>query len=406
MRNVIFCAPFAQFPATRRFARALAQLEGVRLLGIFQQPPTGEAQRWFADTAIVADTLDSRQLIAAATRLSAQHGTIFRAVGILENMQDALADVRAHFGLPGPTPATTARFRDKALMKTTLARAGLPVAEHRLLESADDARWFARKHGFPIILKPPAGAGCKATYRCDDPTQLEAALRESQPSKARAVLAEEFLQGSEYSFETICIEGIPRFVSISRYFPGPLEVVRNPHLQWVCLLPRDISGPQWEAARAMGLAAVTRLGMGTGLTHMEWFERPDGRLAIGEIAMRPPGAQIVSLMGWAHDTDMYRAWARAVIDHAFDGPWERKYAVACCYLRGAGRGRIVAVDGLDEAQRAIGSLVVDSKLPEVGAMKSDSYEGDGYAILRHPDTATVAAAARTLIETVRVRYSG
>ena len=40
--------------------------------------------------------------------------------------------------------------------------------------------------------------------------------------------------------------------------------------------------------------------------------------------------------GYAHAADMYKAWARAVIDGGYDGPYERKYAVGCAFLRGVG----------------------------------------------------------------------
>jgi hypothetical protein len=171
------------------------------------------------------------------------------------------------------------------------------------------------------------------------------------------------------------------------------------------VLPRDISGSWFDGARAIGFDAVRKLGMTSGMTHMEWFRRSDGTLAVGEIAMRPPGAQFVTLMSYAHDTDMYRAWARAAVDDAFDGPFERKYAVGIAYLRGQGAGRVAAVDGVDEAQRKVGSLVVEAKLPRVGAPKSDSYEGDGFAIVRHREDDVVLAAMKTIVETVRVRYA-
>jgi hypothetical protein len=110
-------------------------------------------------------------------------------------------------------------------------------------------------------------------------------------------------------------------------------------------------------------------------------------------------------MSYAHDVDMYRAWARAAVDDAFDGPFPRKYAVGIAYLRGQGEGRVAAVEGLDQAQAKVGSLVVETKLPRVGAPKNDSYEGDGFAIVRHPDDDTVVAAMKTIVETVRVRYA-
>jgi hypothetical protein len=149
---------------------------------------------------------------------------------------------------------------------------------------------------------------------------------------------------------------------------------------------------------------VRALGLETGFTHMEWFRRDDGSLAVGEIAARPPGANIVLANCYAHDTDMYRAWARAVIDGAFDGPWERRYAVGVAFLRGVGRGRVLRVTGIEEANRRVGPMVVESHLPRPGAPRSDSYEGDGYVVVRDPDTEAVKAAMKTVIETVGVEY--
>jgi hypothetical protein len=111
------------------------------------------------------------------------------------------------------------------------------------------------------------------------------------------------------------------------------------------------------------------------------------------------------MMGIAHDADLYRAWARAVVDGAFDGPWERRWAVGCAFLRGQGRGRVAGLSGVDRMQREIGHLVVEARLPTVGAPKSDSYEGDGYAIVRHPDTEVAKRALALIIENIRVHYA-
>ena len=194
------------------------------------------------------------------------------------------------------------------------------------------------------------------------------------------------------------------FESCSRYYPTPLEVMETPWIQWVIVLPRQIDGPDYADARALGIRAVKALGLETGFTHMEWFRRDDGSLAIGEIAARPPGAHIVMANGFAHDADMYRAWARAVIDDAYDGPYERKYAVGVAYLRGVGHGRVVNVTGVERANELVGHLVVASRLPPRGTFRSDSYEGDGYVIVRDPDTEVVKKAMTTVIETIQIEY--
>jgi hypothetical protein len=79
--------------------------------------------------------------------------------------------------------------------------------------------------------------------------------------------------------------------------------------------------------------------------------------------------------------------------------------VGCAFLRGMGRGRVARLHGADEANARVRRYVEEAKLPVVGAPKSDSYEGDGYAIVRDPSTEVVMAALKTIIETVRVEYS-
>jgi biotin carboxylase len=403
MRNVVFVAPFP-LETTMRFARAVGRLAGVRMLGIAQEAPGGEDRALFADVVTVRDGLDTQQLVDAARLLAERHGGLHRMVGILEPLQVQLAEARQALGIPGPSPVTADLFRDKARMKDELRRHGLPCARHAVIRRWADAEAFVKEVGFPLVVKPPAGMGSKSTWRIENVDELKAALGALHASPERPALAEEFLRGREFSFETITIDGQVRFESATRYYPAPLEVMETPWIQWVVVLPREIDGPDYADARALGVKAVTALGLETGMTHMEWFRRDDGSLAIGEIAARPPGANIVRLNSFAHDADMYRAWARAVVDGAYDGPYERKYAVGCAFLRGGGRGRVRAVHGVDAANARVGKLVVESKLPEPGAPKSDSYEGDGYVIVRDPDTEVVKQAMSTIIETIQVEY--
>ncbi|MFO0748234.1 MAG: ATP-grasp domain-containing protein [Myxococcota bacterium] len=404
MRTVIFVAPFP-LETTMRFARAAAKLDGVRLVGIFQEPPGGDDAALFAEVLRVRDGLDTGELIAAATRIRDHYGGVHRVIGILEPLQVQLAEVRKAIGVPGPSPETADLFRDKARMKDELRKHGLPCARHRLVKSAADAEAFVAEVGLPIVLKPLAGMGCKATWRIGSADELRSALGAVQASPENPVLAEEFLRGREFSFETITIGGEVRFTSFTRYYPTPLEVVETPWIQWCVLLPHEVTGPEWDDARELGIRTVKALGLETGMTHMEWFRRDDGSLAIGEIAARPPGAQIVMANSFAHDIDMYGVWARAVVDEAFDGPWERKYAVGTAFLRGIGRGRVTAVHGVDKAQEKIGHLVVKARLPSRGEARSDSYEGDGYIMVRDPDTEVVKAALASIIETVRIQYA-
>jgi hypothetical protein len=171
------------------------------------------------------------------------------------------------------------------------------------------------------------------------------------------------------------------------------------------LLPRDINGPEYTGIRNVAPVALRALGLDTGLTHMEWFRRPNGDIAISEVAARPPGAQFTSLLSYSHDVEMYAAWARLEIFGEFSPP-ERRYAVGAAYLRGQGTGSVAAIHGLDTLQRELGDLVVEAHLPAEGQPASGTYEGEGHVILRHPDTAVVEAGLRRVVEVARVELRG
>lgn len=400
-RNVVFAAPFPA-DVTMRFVKAAARLDDVRLLGIVHTPPN---ERVYDDMVRVESPLDTGNLIEAVHELKRRHGPIHRVIGILEAMQVQLAQVRAHFGVPGTTVQVAELFRDKSVMKRALAQAGLPVARNKLLRSVADAKAFVEDVGFPMVLKPPAGMGAKSTFRIRSLGELGAAFDALSIGPHNPILAEEFLQGREFSFESIVVNGEIKAYSISHYLPPCLEAVENPWIQWCCMLPRDVSGPEYDGARKLGFAAIKALGLNEGMTHMEWFQRKDGTLAIGEIAQRPPGANISPMTGYAHDVDLFRTWARAVVDDRFDGKWDRKYAVGSAFLRGPGHGRVVGVTGIGELQRQLGPSVLEAKLPQVGAHKNDSYEGDGSVIVRDPSTAVVKDLLNTIIRTARVYYA-
>jgi hypothetical protein len=137
------------------------------------------------------------------------------------------------------------------------------------------------------------------------------------------------------------------------------------------------------------------------MSHMEWFRRPDGSVAISEVGARPPGARFVNLISWAHDFDLFRSWADVVVNGRFE-PRARPFAAGAAYLRAQGRGRVRRVTGLDPILRELGRWVVEKRIPSPGQPTSGTYEGEGFVMLRHPDTDFVREALRRIVSSVRV----
>jgi formate-dependent phosphoribosylglycinamide formyltransferase (GAR transformylase) len=403
MPSVVFVAPFF-LDTTLRFVDAVASLPGVRC-GLISQDPLGRLpeplRAKLAAHRRIEYGLDAQQIADATRELSRELGGVERLLGALEQLQVPLGEVRDALRIPGMGAETARNFRDKARMKDVLGRYGLPCARHAKVESAEDARRFVAEVGYPAVLKPLAGAGAKSTFRIRDEKDLTQSLRAIRPAPERPATIEEFVVGQEYSFDTISIDGKPVWHSISHYLPAPLQVVEIPWIQWCVLIPREIDDPRYDEIRRLGALSLAALGMETGLSHMEWFRRPDGSVMISEVGARPGGAQISTLISYAHDFDFYTAWAKVVVYSKFDRP-ERKFASGCAFLRGQGEGRIRSVRGLKKVLETLGPMVMEKQVPRIGAAPSSSYEGDGVVIVRHPDTTVVERALLYIISNVRV----
>ena len=403
MPTVLFVAPFF-LDTTVRFVEAVAELPGVRT-GLISQDPVEKLSRTLRSSLAahwrIEDGLDPQQIADAVRGLARQIGPPSRLIGALEQLQVPLGEVRDALGIEGMGSEVAKNFRDKARMKSVLQRAGVPCARHQRVTTPEEAREFARSAGFPLVLKPAAGAGAKGTYRLADAAELDAALAAVRPTVERQAVIEEFVVGDEFSFDTVSLRGKPIWHSLSYYLPAPLHVIDNPWIQWCVLVPREIDHPRFDDIRKVAFRALDVLGMGTGLSHMEWFRKADGSLMISEVGARPPGAQITSLISYAHDIDFYRAWARLMALDEFVPP-ARKYAAGCAYLRGQGQGRVRAVHNRALIEQELAPIVVESRLPRPGQSASSSYEGDGYVILRHPQTSVVEAGLKKIVSQVRV----
>lgn len=408
MPTVIFVAPYLT-PTAARMVTATASLPRVRL-GVISQDPIDHApddvqaavaQHWRID-----DVLDVGQLAGAVTAIAGRIGAPERLFGAYEQLQVPLAELRERLGIAGLPVETALNFRDKARMKDVLRAAGVPCARHALAGTVAEAKAFAAHVGYPVVVKPPAGAGAIATFRATSDAELDEALAAAPPAPGEPVLLEEFVVGDEHSLETISLDGRPVWHSLTRYYPTPLEAVRNPWIQWCIVLPREADGAEYDDIKRVGEDALAALGMTTGLTHMEWFRRRDGSLAVSEVGARPPGAQITTLVSRSTDSDFVRAWARVMVEGAFDPP-ARTYAAGVAFLRAQGRpgGVIRATHGLDRLSVETRALVTDAQLPHVGFGARPSYEGDGWIVVRHPETAAVERALAEIISTVRVELA-
>ncbi len=391
--NVLMFSP--GFPAEMPyFTRGLAGV-GARVLGLGDQPPEmlpATARDSLSDYLRVRNLFDEAAVIEEVKRW-ASRVPIDRVECLWEPGMILAARLREALSLPGMSVEETMPFRDKETMKQMLDSAGIRTPRHRRASSVAEVRAGAEQVGFPVCVKPIAGAGSADTYRVNDQQELEEVL--ARISHVPEVSVEEFIEGEEYTFDTICSDGRVHYHNVAWYRPRPL-IGRTE--EWIS--PQTISLRAVEATHVapgieMGHAVLKALGFRTGFTHMEWFLK-DGEAVFGEIGARPPGARSVDIMNYASDIDVYTGWAEAVCHRRFSQTTLRKYNAAVIFKRAQGQGRIRQIEGLESLLHELGPAVVCVDLLPVGAPRRNwraTLISDGYLVVRHQDLETTMAMA-------------
>lgn len=384
------------FPAEMPiFTRALAQT-GVEVFGVGEQEPRSFPEDLRAALAgyrqistILREEQAFQEIVPWARALELDRIECLWEPGVL-----LAARLREALQLPGMTLEQTIPFRDKEEMKRKLDAANIRTPRHDRARTARECRDAADRIGYPLIIKPIAGAGSMDTYRVNDDEDYARVLDKLR--HVPEVSVEEFVEGEEYTFDTICANGEVLFENMCWYRPNALisrsEEWISP--QTVCL--RDLERPELQVGRQMGHAVLEALGFQTGFTHMEWFRHPDGQAVFGEIACRPPGARTVDVMAQTCDGDVFRAWAEAAAFGRLEHPLERRFNAAVIFKRAQGQGRIAHIEGLDDLRRSLGDALVGVDLLPVGAQRRNwraTLLSDGFLTVRHPDLPTLTSMA-------------
>jgi hypothetical protein len=403
--HVLFVEP--RFPANQRqFVRGLVEA-GARVTGIGEAPVEAlgaDLHRWLAGYEQVGNVTSEGQLYDAVRRVQ-QREWVDRLEATVEAHIMTAAKVREACAIPGTSVQTAWLCRDKPAMKEALRQAGIPTAQSTGAETPDEAWAFARRVGFPLIVKPRSAAGAAGTWRVGDEAQLQQVIRESGLEQGRAVAIEEFVEGHEGFYDTLAVGGQPVHEFISHYYPNVLEAMRTRWISPYLVTTNRVEGDSYAELRSLGERVIQTLGIGTSATHMEWFFGPKG-LKFSEIGCRPPGVGVWDLYCAANEMDLYKEWGTVLVHGRAGQRPSRRYAAGMINLRPDRDGRIVAYDGLEKVQRELGEHIIDGHFPAPGTPTQPveaGYMANAWMRLRHPDYDQLRQMLDFIGRTVRVR---
>ena len=402
--HVIFvepCFPYNQ----RQFVRALRAV-GARVTGIGEVPVDSipsEIKGWLHDYVHVPSVVHEGAMMDAV-KLVQSRGWVDRMEATIEAHIMPTARVREARGIPGTSVQTSYLCRDKPAMKEALRKAGVPCAQSIGSDSPEEIRDFAKTVGYPLIIKPRDAAGAAGTWKVTNDEELENAIVESYADRGASVAVEEFIEGHEGFFDTICVDGKIMHSFITHYYPGVLEAMRTRWISPQFITTNRMDAEGYDEVKEMGKKVIDALGIGTSATHMEWFYGPKG-LKFSEIGCRPPGVGAWDLYCAAHEMDVYKEWAMAIVHgHPAQRP-SRRYSAGLINLRPDQDGHIVAYENIELLDQ-LGPAIIDHHLPPVGSPTQPveaGYMANAWIRVRHPDYDQLRHLLNTIGEKVQVR---
>lgn len=278
-------------------------------------------------------------------------------------------------------------------MKQVLDAAGIRTPHHYRASDEKTVRDAAERIGYPLIIKPIDGAGSADTYPVRSDEDLEEAL--VLIKHVPEVSVEEFIEGEEYTYDTVCgsgrgTKGTDRilFENVAWYRPKPLVARLNAwiHPQAVCL--NDIERDDIAVGVELGRRVLDALHFEAGFSHMEWFRTPKGEAVFGEIGGRPPGGRLVHAMNYSCDIDLFIGWAEAVCYGRLSQDTTKRFNSAIVFKRADGGGQtITRIEGLQGLLAKYGEHVTAIEMVRVGDPRRDwrkVVSGDGWIVCRHP----------------------
>lgn len=402
--NIIFIEP--SFPYNQReFARALAAV-GARVIGIGERPVEylgNDLKGWLADYVQVSSVVNESSLLKAVKAVQ-KSVWVDRLEATVEAHIMPAATVREAAGIPGTSAETAYLCRDKPAMKDVLRKAGIPCARSARASSPEDAREFAGEMGYPLIVKPPAGAGASGTYRVRDDAELERVIRESGLDRGAEVAIEEFIEGHEGFLDTLTINGKVGHEFITHYYPNVLVAMRERWISPQMVATNRIDASGYDEVKNMARKVIKVLDIGTSATHMEWFFGPKG-LKFSEIGCRPPGVGQWDVYNAANEFDLYFEWAHALRHGNTHTPPSRRYSAGMIALRPERDGTISGYSGVAKIDRKYGECIVAAHLPATGTPTQPiegGYMANAWMRVRHPDYDRLREILGDIGETVRV----
>jgi S-sulfo-L-cysteine synthase (3-phospho-L-serine-dependent) len=335
----------------RLFIRA-ARLEGCEPVLIARNPELYGFAVEEAVRVVVADTSDEAEVLDCCADLAAE-SSLVGITSTSDYFVSTAARLAKRLGLPGPSAESIIGCRDKELQYGALSAAGVLVPKTKTATTRVEAVSAAREIGLPIVLKPVGGSGSVGVRLCVNHGQVadHADLLLSQETNERgmpirrAVLAQEFIDGPEFSVESLAgqLVGITR-----KYVSSPPVFIEMGHD-----FPAHLHEAEEAAVQDVVRRSLCALDLQWGAAHTELRLARRGATII-EVNPRLAGGYIPELVRLATGIDLIRQLTRRVAGRCVRIDPERRDHASIRFIVPERSGTLREVAGQDSARAIAG----------------------------------------------------
>jgi biotin carboxylase len=349
----------------------------------------------------VIDYRDHTELLAVA---SAWHAIdpFDAVVSFTEYGLEPASRCARELGVAGDNLDAVRLTRDKKQTRDLLDRADLSPVRHRICATVDDAAKLLQDlDGIPMILKPADRGLSEGVVIVWSVADLASAWVWTSAASTGAILAEEYLDGPEFSIESISHDGRHEIAMITEKVTTALpRFVETGHQA-----PARLSQAQRDEVHSLVTSLLTHIGQRTGPAHTE-IRMTAGGARIIESQTRAGGDQIWEMCQLVTGIDLLGETMAALVGLPLPPRTPVTPATAIRFFAYE-QGTVAEVTGLAEAAAADGVLrLVCTLAPgQVLGVLSSSTSRQGYVLCRGVDTDDAVAKAEAARDLVTVTWA-
>ncbi|MCT4688867.1 ATP-grasp domain-containing protein [Vallitalea sp.] len=261
-----------------------------------------------ADVPVEVNLNDEEKVLKKIDELKEKYNIV--AVFTLHEYRVPMAaKIKEHLGLPyGLSYEAAMKCRNKKATRKTLKGLGKDSVKHAIIRTLEEAKAFVNVNGLPVVIKPSNDAGSKLVACCSTMSEVEEAVSNIRNVKTNLVdimldpefLIEEFLDGPEFSVETITYQGEPRVIAItSKKILSQIAPIEVGHT-----VPASLDLVEEESIKSIVIKAHKLLGISDTVTHTEIILTKNGPRIV-EVNARPGGDNISLLVEAVTGVNLY-----------------------------------------------------------------------------------------------------